>query len=180
MEKEVNGLKNQKSNTQTKLKCVLGFSDEETLKLDFDNVSFRTAKYWCQRACRQFHLEGFIILKSSPNHYHAVFNKPMLSWDDNMKYVAWICLWTKYRRLTEWLIMQLIKKCSTLRISPKGNKPMPRVVYKYGRQDKKIKEFLDFRNKIKRIYRNLLKLQSNTTKDMFVETIKNHECYVQT
>jgi hypothetical protein len=51
--------------------------------------------------------------------------------------------------------MQCIKQGSTLRISPKYEKPCPRIVYREGNQDNKIKEFLDFRELIKRIYRKV-------------------------
>lgn len=143
--------------------ACIGISDQKTLKLDFDGVRFQTVKYWSLRACKKFRLGGFIILKSSENHYHVVFNRPMKDWSENVKLVAWICLWTKYRTLTKWLIMQLIKESSTLRISPKGNKPMPRIVYRYGKQDKQIKEYEKTRRVIKRIIKKLnsYKLQMN-------------------
>jgi hypothetical protein len=38
-----------------------------------------------------FKLEGFIILKSSENNYHVVFNR-RVSWPENMKIVAWVSL----------------------------------------------------------------------------------------
>jgi len=52
--------------------------------------------------------------------------------------------------------MQCIKeKGSTLRVSPKsGNpnpKPSPRVVYRYGKQDGQIREFLNYRKMLKNI-----------------------------
>jgi len=147
----------------TFLGACVGFSDQQTLKLDFDGVKFRTVKYWSLKACRKFRLEGFIILKSSKNHYHVVFNRPMKDWSENVKHVAWMCLWTKYRTLTEWLIMQLIKGSSTLRVGPKGNKPKPRIVYRHGKQDKQIKQYLEHRKKI--IKNVIKKLQKQNQKE---------------
>ena len=39
----------------------------------------------------------------------------------------------------------------TLRISPKGDKPSPRIVYREGRQDNQIKSYLEHRRIIKDI-----------------------------
>ena len=47
--------------------------------------------------------------------------------------------------------MQCIKEESTLRVSPKGAKPPPRIVFRYGRQEKEIKTFLLYRKIIKDI-----------------------------
>ena len=53
--------------------------------------------------------------------------------------------------------MQCIKGSSTLRVAPKGDKPSPRVAYRYGKQDKQIKEFLLCRKGIKRIMKKRIK-----------------------
>ena len=47
--------------------------------------------------------------------------------------------------------MQCIKQGSTLRVSNKGDKPGPRVVYREGVEDDRIKDFLRFRRRIKDI-----------------------------
>jgi len=70
---------------------ILGYSDEETVKLDFDQMPFSKVKYWASRALERFKLQGFIILKSSKNCYHVIFDKT-LSWTENMSVVAWIAL----------------------------------------------------------------------------------------
>lgn len=41
--------------------------------------------------------------------------------------------------------MQCIKKSSTLRVGPKGEKPSPRIVYREGNEDTQIKEYLETR-----------------------------------
>ena len=50
--------------------------------------------------------------------------------------------------------MQCIKMSSTLRTIQKGEKPAPRIVFRYGSQDCAIKEFLEYRQLIKRIHQN--------------------------
>ena len=137
-------------------KPVMGFSDIETVKLDLDNLPLRTVKHWALKTLRQFRLRGFVILKSSKGSYHVVFDRAV-SWKKNLGIVAWVCLMAKHRKLTEWLVMQCIKQSSTLRVSSKGQKGSPRVVYRYGKQNVQILTYLDFRKKIKRIEKRLAK-----------------------
>jgi hypothetical protein len=101
-------------------------------------------KYLAVKTLKQFRLRGFIVLKSSANSYHVVFDRAV-SWSKNVGIVAWVRLMTKHRRLTEWLVMQLIKNGSTLRVSPKKDKSPPRVIYRYGEQRQQVKGFLQFR-----------------------------------
>jgi len=51
--------------------------------------------------------------------------------------------------------MQAIKESSTVRVGKKLRKPSPRIVYRYGKQDKQIKEFLEMRKTINHISKNL-------------------------
>jgi len=105
-------------------------------------------------------VEGFIILKSSENSYHVVFNRPVL-WSENMHIVAWVSLLSGSEKLKTYLLMQCIKGSSTLRISSKGEKNSPRLVYRFGKQDKRIKEFLLERRRIKSIIGNFSRKQLN-------------------
>jgi len=123
---------------------ILGYTDKETVKLDFDNATFKTVKYWATRACNWFDLEGFLILKSSKNNYHVIFNRSV-SWYENLHIVAWVALESRNKGLHDWLVMQCIKEASTLRISSKNNKSAPRIVYRYGLDNKEIWYYLIFR-----------------------------------
>jgi len=73
---------------------------------------------------KKFRMKDFVVLESSMNHYHVVFDRPV-SWSKNVKIVAWVALEAKHRRLTEWLTMQCIKEGSTLRVTAKKQKPLP-------------------------------------------------------
>ena len=134
---------------------VLGFTDTETVMLDFDNTTFKTVMYWARRAIRWFDLWGFIILKSSEGCYHVVFDRPV-SWSENMKIVAWVALLSHKMGLQRWHLMQCIKESSTLRVSPKMTKPSPRIVYREGEEDNQIADFLRYRRKIKNIMRKMI------------------------
>lgn len=69
---KVNGLK-EKLNP----KCILGYTDTETVMLDFDKTSFKDVRYWAFKTMKWFKLEGFIVLRPSENTYHAVFVRSM-------------------------------------------------------------------------------------------------------
>jgi len=136
------------------LKSVFGVTDTETVMLDFDNTPYKKVKYVALRTMRWFKLEGFLIFKSSKNNYHVVFNRKV-SWKENVAVMAWVCLFTKHPKLTGWFILQCRKMASTLRVSPKRQKPSPRIVYRHGKQDKEIRNFLQFRRLIKNIMRGI-------------------------
>jgi hypothetical protein len=133
---------------------IVAFTDTETVKLDFDDTAFRTVRYWARRTMKYFKLGGFLILKSSKGCYHVVFNKKV-TWAENMRIVAYVVINSKCRSLQKWFNLQCRKMESTLRVSPKGNKPSPRIVYREGKEDDQIREFLDFRKIIKYIMRKI-------------------------
>ena len=91
-----------------------------------------------------------LILKSSKDCYHVVCNRAV-SWAKNLKIVAWVALLSQNRGLIKWLLMQCIKQSSTLRISPKREKPSPRIVFRQGKQDQQIENFLRMRTLTKKI-----------------------------
>jgi hypothetical protein len=133
---------------------IIGFSDTETVKLDFDNTPFKNVKYWAERAMNWHKLGGFIILKSSENCYHVLFNRSV-SWSENTRIVAWVALQARNQGLTGWFIMECIKESSTLRISPKRNKPPPRIVFRLGKQDQQLKIFVRNRHLIKEFIKKM-------------------------
>jgi len=129
------------------------FSDTETVMLDLDDMPFTSVKYWAYRILKWFHLEGFMVLKSSLNSYHVVFNRKV-DWRENMKIVAYIVINTHFNEsLNMWFVMQCRKGLSTLRVSSKGDKKSPRIVFRYGEQDGQINEFLQYQSVIKSIIR---------------------------
>lgn len=135
-----------------KAKPNLGYTDTETVKLDFDDAPFRIVKYWALRAMKWFKLKGFIILKSSKSHYHVVFDRSV-NWEMNMHIVAWVALESRNLKLQRYLTMQCIKESSTLRVSPKKQKPTPRIVFRYATRDKQngeISKFLRVRRLVRR------------------------------
>ncbi len=88
---KVNGLTEQWNH-----KFILGYTDTETVMLDFDNTPLKDVKYWSRRIMQRFKLEGFTISESSENNYHVVFNRKV-SWSENVGIVAWASLHSNNR-----------------------------------------------------------------------------------
>ncbi|MCJ7761544.1 hypothetical protein MUP59_10475 [Candidatus Bathyarchaeota archaeon] len=129
---------------------ILGYTDTETVKLDFDNMGFQEVLRWAKRTSKRFKLGGFVILRSSENHFHVIFNRTV-DWTRNVSVMAWACLMIRCKCMIKWFIMQCIKEGSTLRVSPKKEKPIPRVICRYGDQDQEIKNFMHYREVVKAI-----------------------------
>jgi hypothetical protein len=127
---------------------TIGYGNAETVMLDLDDTTFRTAKYWGRRTCKFHRLGGFILLKSSPGHYHVVFDR-RVTWEENMSIVAGVVINSRHASFNEglqsWFNLQVRKGKPTLRISRKEEKPKPRVVHHEGNQDGQIAEYLSFR-----------------------------------
>ena len=113
-------------------KYILGYTSDETVMLDLDNMSFKEVKRFAQRALEFWDLGGFVVLKSSKESYHVVFDRPV-SWRENLQVIAWCVLDSRSEELKRWLVMQCRKGSSTLRVGPKGEKYSPRIVFREGR-----------------------------------------------
>ena len=127
---------------------ILGYTDKSTVKLDFDDVTFKIVKYWAIRTLKWFRLRGFIILKSSKNHYHVLFDRSV-SWKKNVHIMAWVCVESQNEGLIKWFLMQCIKESSTLRVSAKKDKTSSRIVSRFGKQNDEIRNFLKYRKVVK-------------------------------
>ena len=132
----------------------LGFTNRNTVKLDFDKSPLKTVKYWAKRTNRFFHLEGFKLLKSSEDSYHVVFNRPV-NWSKNVHIMSWVSRLSKIESLRNYVDMQGIKESSTLRVGPKGEKQRPIIIYCEGKQDGQIKKYLHERREINKIMKSL-------------------------
>jgi len=144
------------------LNVVLGDWDKETVRLDFDDTSIKEVKLWAFRVCKWFKLEGFIIARSSiktyvvtdkkrviysfkRGSYLIVFDRPV-HWETNVTIMNWAALESGNVNLQKYVRMQCIKQTSTVRISPKGKKPAPKIVFRYGTQDRMVRKYLENRS----------------------------------
>jgi len=142
-------------------KVVIGDWSRDTVRLDFDDTPLDEVKFWSYRACSWFHLEGFIVLESSRKEYvnkvggepvhkwtrtnHLVIFNRSVSWDLNVRIMNWVALQCRNTGLSAYVKMQCIKRSSTVRIGSKGNKPPPRIVFRYGQQEGQIAKFRETR-----------------------------------
>lgn len=136
-----------------KVEPFLGFTDCNIVKIDCDVMVFRVVKRIAYIVMRKCGLNGFIILKSSKNHYHVVFDH-YVSWEDNVSAMGWFSVLSHNPKVKDYVIMQGIKGSSTLRVVGREGKLMPGVVFRCGEQNDAIKGFLKWRRRIKRIDKN--------------------------
>jgi predicted kinase len=115
---------------------VVGFMTNKGLIMDLDNVTYRKVKWLAQHLCRQYKLEGYIIVLSSPRSYHLIFNR-YLQWRVITK-----ILFRQYETL-RWAVFQMQSGYLTLRISKKNGENKPKIVFKTGKTDKLIAEYME-------------------------------------
>lgn len=76
----------------------------------------------------------------------------------------WLSFISKIESLQWWTMMQCIKGTSTLRTSTKGKKSPLKIVYRYGQQDGQIKKFLENRNFILKLTKEIKKKEKEEVK----------------
>jgi hypothetical protein len=160
------------------LSVIIGNWSKNTVQIDFDKMPFDKVKYYAHRVNNFFFggKSGFIIFESSKTervakekgkkgkvtyryferNYLVAFDKKV-TWTKNVHIMNWIALESGSVDLKQWVTMQCIKESSTLRFSPKIDKPSPKIVYRYGSQNNQIKELLATRRIILNIVKNSLK-----------------------
>ena len=88
--------------------------------------------------------KGRIFYRFKKGSYLVIFNRPV-DWSKNVHVMNWVSLESGNENLQKYVRMQCIKETSTVRISAKGKKPIPKIVFRCGLQDKQVKKFLDNR-----------------------------------
>lgn len=139
---------------------ITGFTTEEGIILDLDNTTLEEAKKIAFCYLKEFKLQGFIIMKSSKNNYHVIFDK-VLKWKSVVSILSAIMYDFYFEKhdekphLTKWIIQQFIKCSETVRLNEKGKKPIPKFIYEYGKQQGLINSYIENyseTNKKKRIF----------------------------
>lgn len=138
---------------------------DDVVHLDFDDTPLCEVKFWAYRTCFWFKLGGFIILRSSMEEYvvkkkgkvvyrylkgsYLVVFDRSVRWKTNVKIMNWVALMSGNPSLQSYVRMQCIKESSTARCSKKRekrkNKPIPKIVFRYGEQHRQVKKFLETR-----------------------------------
>lgn len=115
---------------------VIGFMTNRGLIVDLDNMKFKKARWLARTLCKQYKLEGYLLIRSSEKNYHVVFNR-YLQWKTITK-----ILFRQYEAL-RWAVFQMQSGYLTLRISKKNGENKPKILLKVGKQDKLIKEYTE-------------------------------------
>jgi len=115
---------------------VVGFMTDRGLIMDLDNMTYRKVRWLARTLCREHKLEGYIIVRSSERSYHLIFNR-FLTW----KTITTILgkMWEAQR----WFVFQLREGYLTLRVSTKNGKNKPKIVFKTGKTNKLIADYMD-------------------------------------
>ena len=114
---------------------TIGFTTTKGVCLDLDNITENKAEKIAEYHLKKHRLEGYLLLKSSKNHYHLVFNR-YISWRKTLQIIF------NLRICVEWGIWQARKGEITLRISTKKGKNKPVAISIKGKSDKLINDYL--------------------------------------
>jgi len=113
----------------------IGFTTSAGLIIDLDDMNLPKVTRIVDKLYQTHDLEGYLIIESSPNHYHVIFNK-YLEWNK----ITYILFNFVKNSVIGWSINQMRRGDLTLRISTnKGHKP--KILTVYGETDKLIKEY---------------------------------------
>jgi hypothetical protein len=123
----------------------IGFTTRKGVCLDLDSVSQTKAEKIADYRLSKHNLEGYLLIQSSKNHFHVVFNR-YTSWRTTLQIIfsTWKCI--------EWGVWQAIKGELTLRISPKNGRNLPKIVKRVGKTDKLIRDYLEIYEDYFKIY----------------------------
>lgn len=130
------------------LKALLGNYTSSYVQIDFDKMQFTRVFDICELVMEKYRLEGYLIAKSSKHHYHVIFNKK-LEWKQVVKIMSWIAIISRSLSVKNYVLLQLIRGESTLRLSTKKNKPIPRVICRKGQTNKGVEKYLATKRWIK-------------------------------
>ena len=126
---------------------VLGFTTSKGVLLDLDNVKLKSVKRLCAIMLKhkryryiksRINLEGYLIVESSKDHYHVVFNNYF-----SFRNALIIASTVRIGNITPWLVERMKHGEFTIRISTKNNENKPKIILKVGKTDKLIKDYLE-------------------------------------
>lgn len=116
------------------MNCSIGFVTRKGVCLDLDYIAEQSTEKLANYLLEKYALEGYLLIKSSPKHYHLVFNR-YLSWNEALQVV-----FSVYKAV-EWGIWGARRGELTLRLSEKKGKNIPQIVKCVGDADKLISEY---------------------------------------
>lgn len=127
---------------------IVGYTSDHTAMLDLDGVTRLEAIRLVNGLMKRFRLQGYVLLKSSCDGWHIVFDR-RLSWKNVLRviFAAPPCR-RRWGGHLSWAELQAVKGFATLRIGGKGHKRSPRIMEYRGSQNCEISEYLICRKKM--------------------------------
>jgi hypothetical protein len=116
---------------------IMAYSNRDTVMLDLDDVDLEKAKAICDDLLDTYSLGNYCIAESSPGSHHAVFDR-RVDWCEKLSYVAHVLLKNDLPKLNAWLLNHIRKGYMDLRVTPKGGKTTPKIVYRKGSKGNRI------------------------------------------
>ncbi len=125
--------------------CI-GFVTRKGILLDLDNTSqnsvIRLAEKFLEKRKfryieREINLEGYLIVKSSENHYHLIFNVYL-----PFREALMIASSVRIGNLQCWILERAKHGEFTIRISTKNGNNKPKLIAEKGKTDKLINDYL--------------------------------------
>ena len=118
------------------MSVYIGFTTDKGLIIDLDQIKLEKVTRIAKKLNTQYNLNGYLIMESSPEHYHLIFNE-YLNWKDITK----ILFNFNKNSVIGWAINQMRRGDLTLRISTnRGSKP--KIITQEGASDRLINDYL--------------------------------------
>lgn len=129
-------------------KYIAGYTTSQGVLLDLDRTTLQETLDIAKRLMKKHGLEGYLIIESSDLNHQIVFNKKT-TWKKVLE-IIFKLVWSHHyyqhqdmSSLTNWAVLQVCKGSCTLRVNGKYLKGSPKILMRFGRQDKIIKEYLE-------------------------------------
>lgn len=127
------------------MNCSIGFVTQKGVCLDLDYITEKSVQKLAEYLLKRYRLKGYLLVKSSPEHYHLIFNR-YTSWNQALRIV-----FSVYKAV-EWGIWGARKGELTLRLSKKKGKNIPQLLKIVGKTDKLIRQYLEMYKEYLEIY----------------------------
>ena len=103
--------------------------------IDLDDISYEKVLKIAERLLEKHNLGGYVVIISSPQHYHLIFNSPA-----NWKLIIQILFRFRKMSIEAWAKNQAQKGYCALRVNSK-NGYKPKIILEKGQTDKAISEY---------------------------------------
>ena len=116
-------------------KPYIAFISDQCVMIDLDDITIEKVLKIAERLLDKHKLGGYVVVTSSPTHYHLIFNNPA-----NWKLIIQILFRFRKMSIEAWAKNQAQKGFCALRVNSK-NGHKPKIILEKGQTDKAISEY---------------------------------------